>query len=179
MVFIGLNEFLKFGILGIFGLNLKTGTSQKKNVPQLIQVYTNMDIVTCHVYLPWFYFEPSSKRFVSLSYSYHFHGHAGPVRGLSIQVPPLLHLHLLPPLPPSVEKKHHRGGDHLGWSVAILVFIILSRTITVHHSSFYLGNFCNTKWTNHFGSQQKKSCPIPYAPCMEYLPTFGSFLGWM
>ena len=39
MVFIGLNEFLKFGILGIFGLNLKTGTSQKKNVPQLIQVY--------------------------------------------------------------------------------------------------------------------------------------------
>ena len=45
MVFIGLNEFLKFGILGIFGLNLKTGTSQKKNVPQLIQVYIYIHII--------------------------------------------------------------------------------------------------------------------------------------
>ena len=39
MVCICLNTFLKFRILGIFGLILKTGTSLKKDVPQLIQVY--------------------------------------------------------------------------------------------------------------------------------------------
>ena len=46
MVFIGLNEFLKFGILGIFGLNLKTGTSQKKTFPSWSR-YIYIYIYTC------------------------------------------------------------------------------------------------------------------------------------
>ena len=52
MVCICLNTFLKFRILGIFGLILKTGTSLKKDVPQLIQVYICVYPSACCLLMP-------------------------------------------------------------------------------------------------------------------------------